>query len=299
MSYRIPPETGDPSVVVQDFQKIGINIQCCRYWWMSKWKHKRLSYPFWRLYYNFNEGAWVFYGRKIELTPQSVLVIPPFTPFSTDLEHDSASREYGLEGGWIKSEEIERSSLEAGHVLHLFIHFNLGYQYDSVQPGVFVIYVEPEDEVKLKRITNKLKTGSTAFSMSDTLLLHQVITSFLDRLPGEIWDVKIPDQRVQLAIQYMNQRFDHNLTNEEMASRVGMAVNSFGRLFKEQTGMSPQQYLTRIRIENACNQLYHTQSNIDVIAEESGFSDRYYFSRVFKREMKISPVKYRKQFQLS
>ncbi|HKK62133.1 MAG TPA: AraC family transcriptional regulator, partial [Bacteroidales bacterium] len=143
-----------------------------------------------------------------------------------------------------------------------------------------------------------LKTGSASFSMADTLMLHQLITSSMVRIPEELWDTKTPEERVQQAIHYMNRNIDRSITNETLADVVGMAVNSFGRLFKEQTGLSPQHYLTRIRIENACNLLYHTNHNIDSIAEESGFSDRYYFSRVFKNQMNISPVRYRKQFQM-
>ncbi|HKK63914.1 MAG TPA: hypothetical protein VJ951_15215, partial [Bacteroidales bacterium] len=144
MGYRYPPETGDPSEVVQDFQKIGINIQCCRYWWVGKWKHKRLSYPFWRLYYNFNKGARVFYKKQVALSPERLLLIPPFTPFSTDLESDSENDDYGLEGGWIKSDKMEQEALQKGYVLHLFIHFNLGYPHDTLQPGIYKVDASEE-----------------------------------------------------------------------------------------------------------------------------------------------------------
>jgi AraC-like DNA-binding protein len=296
MGYRYPPLTGDPSGVAQDFSKIRINIQCCRYWWLSRWKHKRLSYPFWRLYYNFNEGASVYYRQRTGLGPGRIFLIPPFTPFSTDLE--GGGEDYGLEGGWIKSREIEARSLLAGHVLHLFVHFNLGYPMDSVVPGVYELGAGDEEMATIGQITGKLKGGSLRFSLEETLLLYKLITSLLTKLPEGMWRSEQPEARVQRVIQYMNRNFEKRLTNEELAGLTGMAVNSFARLFREQTGSSPMRYLTKIRIENACNMLYHSDTDVSRIAEESGYSDRYYFSKMFRKEMGISPVRYRKQFVL-
>jgi AraC-like DNA-binding protein len=296
MGYMYPPETGDPSGVAQDFDRIRINIQCCRYWWLSRWKHKRLSYPFWRLYYNFNEGASVYFRQRTGLGPGRILLIPPFTPFSTDME--GAGEEYGLEGGWIKSQEIEERSRLAGHVLHLFVHFNLGYPMDSVAPGVYEIEAGEEELATIGQIAGKLKGGSLSFSLEETLWLYKLISSALTQLPGGVWQSEQPEARVQRVIQYMNRNFEKRLTNEELAGLTGLAVNSFARLFREQTGSSPMRYLTKIRIENACNMLYHSDTNVSRIAEESGYSDRYYFSKMFRKEMGISPVRYRKQFML-
>ena len=298
MGYRYPPATGDPSGIAQDFERVRINIQCCRYWWLSRWKHKRLSYPFWRLYYNFNEGATVFYRQRTGLRPGRIFLIPPFTPFSTDLDVAAAGEEYGLEGGWIKSQEIEERSLLAGHVLHLFVHFNLGYPMDSVAPGVYEIVAGEEELKTIGELAGKLKSGSLRFSLESTLLVHKLITSLLVRLPEGLWQSEQPEARVQRVIQYMNRNFEKRLTNKELAGLTGMAVNSFARLFREQTGASPMRYLTKIRIENACNMLYHSDTNVSRIAEESGYSDRYYFSKMFRKEMGISPVRYRKQFVL-
>jgi len=74
-----------------------------------------------------------------------------------------------------------------------------------------------------------------------------------------------------------------------------MSANSFARLFKNQTGLSPQKYLTKARIENSCSMLHHSPLSINEIAEICGFSDRYYFTKVFNSVMKVPPAQYRKQ----
>jgi len=298
MRYRIPPESGDPSSLLQEFQDIRINIHCCRYWWLKNWKHTRLSYPFWRLYYNFNEGAYALFREKISLGPDKILLIPPFTPFSTDIEDNDDSRDYGLEGGWIKSSIIEQENMQKGYILHFFLHFNIGYPLDEVSQDIYSFTPENDELDIIKEIADRLKSGATSFNLTETILMQKLIISLLVRLPGEVWNTSKSDARIQKVIQYINRNFHHNITNEKMASIAGMAVNSFARLFKIQTGFSPVSYLTKIRIENATNLLYHTNKNIAKIAEESGYSDRYYFSKIFKREMKMSPAAYRKQFYL-
>ncbi|MDD5728097.1 MAG: AraC family transcriptional regulator [Victivallales bacterium] len=80
-----------------------------------------------------------------------------------------------------------------------------------------------------------------------------------------------------------------------MAHIAGLSVNSFARLFKEQTGISPQSFILRRRIEKACILLHHTSASIDIIAESCGFTNRYYFSRMFRKEINISPAAYRKR----
>lgn len=68
----------------------------------------------------------------------------------------------------------------------------------------------------------------------------------------------------------------------------------FRKLFKYVTGYSPLNYLLHLRIEHAKRQLqqYHSIRTIKEIAVSSGFSDPYYFSRVFKQHEGISPQYY-------
>ncbi len=61
MKFRENPVSGDPSSIQQSFENINLNVHCCRYWWMKQWKHQRLSFPYWRLYWNKIPGAFVFF----------------------------------------------------------------------------------------------------------------------------------------------------------------------------------------------------------------------------------------------
>jgi AraC-like DNA-binding protein len=55
------------------------------------------------------------------------------------------------------------------------------------------------------------------------------------------------------------------------------------------------QFITRTRIEAACDDLLSSTNKLSVIAKENGFYDQSSFTQLFRRQMKITPLKYRKQ----
>lgn len=67
------------------------------------------------------------------------------------------------------------------------------------------------------------------------------------------------------------------------------------RKFREETGMSFSDYLQSCRIHHACNRLKETDRSIQEIATSIGYRDALYFSKVFRKQMGMSPSEYRKQ----
>jgi len=84
------------------------------------------------------------------------------------------------------------------------------------------------------------------------------------------------------------------ISNSQLAETVGMSVNAYAHLFKEQTAYPPRKYLLRMQVEKACNLLHHSEHSIDQIASSCGFTDRYYFTRIFSKTMEASPGEYKK-----
>ena len=73
----------------------------------------------------------------------------------------------------------------------------------------------------------------------------------------------------------------------------------FTRLFSRVYGISPQQYLTEVRIKAACKMLKNSAASVGEIARSCGFTDPGYFSRIFKSNTSILPSDYRKGGQKS
>ena len=83
------------------------------------------------------------------------------------------------------------------------------------------------------------------------------------------------------------------VTVGELANQSYLSVGRFSHIFKEVTGKSPLEYINIMRIQMAKDMLTNTDFPISKIANNVGFDDQNYFSRLFKKYTKISPSQYR------
>ena len=93
--------------------------------------------------------------------------------------------------------------------------------------------------------------------------------------------------------ELLTRRFKEVITVEEIAGLAGQSPSHLSRLFRQQTGLSIIDYLTRIRMRAAEELLVHRKISIGTIAAEVGYRDANYFSRVFRRETGMTPREYR------
>ena len=80
-----------------------------------------------------------------------------------------------------------------------------------------------------------------------------------------------------------------------MAEEVRLSASHFSRLFAERTGHSPIDYFIQLKIQRACQLLNNSDWSIAEVAREMGFEDQFYFSRLFRKVMNMSPREYRKR----
>lgn len=95
------------------------------------------------------------------------------------------------------------------------------------------------------------------------------------------------------AIQYITRNYSSDIEVGFLASLEGMGLTRFRKIFKDHTGMSPCEYIISRRISAACRLLIQTNLDIGEIAEKVGYDDQYYFGRIFKKKIGISPGRYR------
>lgn len=81
-----------------------------------------------------------------------------------------------------------------------------------------------------------------------------------------------------------------------MVRLSGLAERSFKRRFQQATGMAPLEYVHTLRLEEAKQMLESTGQPIEAIANEVGYEDAGFFSRLFRRSVNMTPAQYRKRF---
>lgn len=98
---------------------------------------------------------------------------------------------------------------------------------------------------------------------------------------------------VTKTIMHMRAHLDQRLTVDDMARLHDLSESHFSALFRKATGMPPIDYFIHLKIQQACQLLYGGKHKIKDVAESLGYDDAFYFSRLFKKHMKVSPEKYR------
>lgn len=299
MIYKVP-DKGDPSDVLQLFPQINLQLLCCRYWWLKNWEFGELSYPYWRIYWNLMPGATIISNdEEIELRSDRIVIISPNTSYSTRLFNNEIPQEgYSFKGERIGSEYTEEQAIDNNAIPHLFIHFNIGIPYDNIAPQIVIFDMNEHWDEKISIITRSLKSEFRKFDFSTSLVIRSLILDLLASIPEKNWELITKDERVLEILEFIENNLNNDLSNSLLAEKANLATNAFTRLFRAEVGISLQKYIKKKRIDKACALLNHSQNSIDIIAEKTGFADRYHFSKIFKSITGISPARYRKEFNV-
>ena len=104
--------------------------------------------------------------------------------------------------------------------------------------------------------------------------------------------ITLEDYARQGAV-FIQQNYSRSVTVEQIARQTGVSRSYLYRAFQTAFGCSPSEYLTRYRIQRAAQLLRHSALPVGTVATSAGLEDPFYFSRVFRREMGVSPTEYR------
>jgi AraC-like DNA-binding protein len=129
----------------------------------------------------------------------------------------------------------------------------------------------------------------------DCLAVQAIAQSILANalaLPAAGSDISRQRLVVQRAVTCMTEKVAHPLALDELACGFGMSAEHFCRMFRKVTGQPPMRFFNRLRIQRACAMLA-SGAAVQEAADQLGFSDPYYFSRLFKRTIGVSPLAYK------
>ncbi len=99
---------------------------------------------------------------------------------------------------------------------------------------------------------------------------------------------------IREAENYIRFHYDREISINSIAKSLNLSPEYFSRLFKSETGLSPQQLIIKYRLDRACILLTATNLTISEISTSVGIPDTRYFSKLFRRNKSMSPSEYRK-----
>ena len=116
---------------------------------------------------------------------------------------------------------------------------------------------------------------------------------YRNRYNGRTGNPGIARARFYLDRHYANP----DLMLKDIAAEARMSVSRFSTLFSREMGCTFTEYVTRLRMERACELLRNTHDKIAQISAEVGYNDSHYFSWTFRRRMNMTPSEYRERWR--
>lgn len=165
-----------------------------------------------------------------------------------------------------------------------------------------VIFVSGYAEFEYAQAAVRLGAYDYLLKPIEQKQLNQVLERFrmehetTDTENSKLQEPEIPVNQSILSkiIREMQEHYTENISLSGLADKYGISAGHLSKLLKEEMGISFSEYLTSKRIQKARELLQDETLSIDAIAEMVGYNDYFYFTKVFKKQMGISPSKLRK-----
>ncbi|MBW7457353.1 ABC transporter substrate-binding protein [Paenibacillus sepulcri] len=146
--------------------------------------------------------------------------------------------------------------------------------------------------VKAELMYKEWQRPDTLEKLHVKALFYQFVYELMEQLHQQgVCSVK-PDLAEQ-AIRYMQEHYREQVTLESLAELLDCNSRQLLRIFKSQKNTSPIDYLIHVRMNKAKELLRSRAYTLKEIAESVGYSDSYYFSRVFKKMVGVSPMSFK------
>ena len=97
------------------------------------------------------------------------------------------------------------------------------------------------------------------------------------------------------SIKYIRANFTKKIHIPFLAKLEGLSNSRYITLFHEEMGKTPSEYILEMRLNRACDLLLTTDMPINLVGNLSGYTDQYFFSKIFKKHIGVSPIAYRRK----
>jgi AraC-like DNA-binding protein len=161
------------------------------------------------------------------------------------------------------------------------------------QQGYFVL---PDEEMAGLSILKSLLEEVNLKRWGSTLLIQYQLWALLilvERLRRRLTEEKATSGYIRKVKDYLKTRYADPVNLAEVAQMAGISRNYLHKLFRQEVGCTPNDYLQRIRLERAQVLLVKTDMPLAMIALHVGFSSQQHLHALFRTHLGITPRQYR------
>jgi len=141
-----------------------------------------------------------------------------------------------------------------------------------------------------------LTTRNQSYQLSSFILASNIIKKmfalFTVNSPSKLEQLK-QDFNLSKVTSFMEENISQKINLQQIADSLELSKFYFAKQFLQHTGVSPIRYFLELKIKHACKLLDESNISVKDVALQIGYDDPYYFSRLFKKIMGLSPTQYR------
>lgn len=173
-------------------------------------------------------------------------------------------------------------------------------------PHIKIVIISGYDDFQFAK--QAMKYGAADFLLKPldieelrTCVLH--VTAILDAagktlMEDSILSSSLSRQEIADYVEaFIKKNYKENITLSEIANSLGFTSDYISKIFKKEKNITPIKFITKLRINGAKQLLSDTNFDIQTISQTVGYTDQFYFSRVFKAQTGIYPSEYRSQIE--
>ena len=156
-------------------------------------------------------------------------------------------------------------------------------------------HLSPALKASARELARFLKRPGDGISSSERGFVRILCCSILYNLAKALSDPQtaVRTQLMEEAVRYLEAHYAEPIRADDLVKHMGYSRASLYTLFKRNTGLTPNDYLVRLRIDKTKALLESTAQPIAKVAAAAGFSSSEYFSSVFRRYVGLTPTGYR------
>jgi AraC-like DNA-binding protein len=236
---------------------------------LKQWSLGAAANAYWRLYWPQSSGGYVtFQDTELPLEPGALYLISPHTAF-----HSRCSRPFAK---W-------------------YLHFTAGGLPDTCRPGIVKLRPTARMRALLLRTCPKQSRSARAKAEESHPLESLELALLALRMALPEFQSSRSDARLARCVAYLHEHLRDKITLADLARFAGTSARTLAHLFAAELGFPPMRYLIELRLNHAMKLLRHTEHGIEKIAEECGFPNRYYLTRMLSKYRKTTPAEFRRR----